>query len=88
MDPETFVGSAVGFIFAIGFLTHLLIKYEEFLNDRKLYVGSGMGFISAIIAYIIEQLGIFSFHVEDMAKDSSTAFISIFGIAILLSLSR
>ncbi|MCK4614587.1 MAG: hypothetical protein KAU14_07280 [Thermoplasmata archaeon] len=83
MDFETFIGTAIGFTLAIAFLTHLLIKYEDFLDDRKLYIGSGFGFICAIIAYLVEQMGVFSFHVEDVAKDSSLAFISIFGIAIL-----
>jgi len=46
-------------------------------------VGSGFGFISAVIAYLVEQLGIFGFGVEDISTDSSFAFISIFGIALV-----
>jgi len=83
MDPATLAGTTTGFILAFAFLTHILIQYEDFLDDRKLYVGSAFGFISAVIAYLVEQLGIFGFSVENVDKDASFAFISIFGIALL-----
>jgi hypothetical protein len=83
MDSPTLAGSTIGFILAIVFLTHSLIRYEEFLNDKKLGRGFMFGFVFAILAYIIEQAGFFSFAVQDVERDSSLAFISIFGIAFL-----
>ncbi len=83
MDVETLTGTIIGFVTAIALLTHQLIRYEDYLNDRKLYIGSGLGFISAFVAYIFEQLGIFSFYVSGSPEDYSRAFVSIFGIAIL-----
>ena len=83
MDTGTLAGSTIGFVLAMVFLTHMLIRYEDFLNDKKLARGFAYGFVAAVVAYIVEQTGVFSFNVQDMERDSSVAFISIFGIAIL-----
>jgi len=83
MDQPTLAGTIIGFVAAMGFITHLLMKYEAYLDDRKLAIGFTMGFISGVIAFLVEQAGIFSFNVEDIEADSFLAFISIFGIAIL-----
>jgi len=83
MDAETLTGTTIGFILAFGFLTHTLIRYEDYLDDKKLARGFMFGFGSAVIAYIMEQVGFFSFAVQDVSRDSSLAFISIFGIAFL-----
>ena len=83
MDSPTLIGSTIGFVLAMLFLTHALAKYEDFLNDKKLARGFAFGFIAAVLAYIVEQVGIFSFNVQDMERDSPIAFVSIFGIAIL-----
>jgi hypothetical protein len=83
MDTGTLTGSTVGFVLAMVFITHMLVRYEEFLNDKKLARGFLYGFIAAVIAYLVEQLGFFSFNVQDMERDVGPAFISIFGIAVL-----
>lgn len=85
MDQETVAGTTVGFLLAMIFITHQLVKYEKYLDDRKLAIGFTMGFVSGMLAFLVEQVGIFSFNVEDIAQDSSRAFISIFGIAVLHS---
>lgn len=83
MDIPTLIGSTTGFLLAIIFLTHALVRYEDFLNDKKLARGFAFGFVAAVLAYLVEQVGIFSFSVQDMERDSPVAFVSIFGIAIL-----
>ncbi len=83
MDQETLAGTTVGFLLAMIFITHQLVKYEKYLDDRKLAIGFTMGFVSGMLAFLVEQIGIFSFNVEDITQDSSRAFISIFGIAFL-----
>lgn len=78
MDNETLVGTTVGFILAFAFLTHILMEYEKFMDEKKLATGFGFGFLSAVVAYLVEQLGIFGF-----TSDPYFSFYSIFGIAVV-----
>lgn len=91
MHLNSFIGSIIGFAPAIYFMFHSLKKYEQFLNERKLFLTFGGGFFLAIIAGMFEISGFLSLNYTnyldaDKTNESSAvvfSFISILGIAVV-----